>query len=144
MYVLSAKSTARFDRIAPAGFRILGALDLATRELMTNLVISCGTEGHSPDDPHTSGEAYDISVRDLVPALIVQLVEYLQIRLGSFFYTQYEAPTVPSHPALALIAAVNAGASAPHIHVQRRRGTVYPPIPNPGNFDLAMKKTLDT
>ena len=47
MNVLRARSSVRFDMIRPAGFRILGALDLATQTCQVDLEITSGTDSHS-------------------------------------------------------------------------------------------------
>ena len=59
---LSALPTARFDRIAPAGFELLRAL----ASVGYDFVITSGTDGaHSgPDDPHHLGCAYDVRSHD--------------------------------------------------------------------------------
>lgn len=127
MNVLRVKSGVRFEIIAPAGARILSALDQATTVLGTDLVITCGTEGHPPDDPHSHGEAYDVSVAGIPASAVATLIGYVRARLGDAFYLQYETPPGPVDALLKSIAVVNAAATAPHIHVQKRKGTIYPP-----------------
>jgi hypothetical protein len=63
MNVLQHRPTARFDQIAPAGFRILAALDRATLACGVDLTITSGTDSHGFNDPHSAGAAYDVSVK---------------------------------------------------------------------------------
>lgn len=112
---------------APAGCRILRALDDATLHLDRDLVVTCADGKHPPDDPHTLGEAYDVRTRDLDVERIVELHAYLMGTLGPLFTVLYEVPKAPTEPALVAIATVSMVATADHIHVQRKRGTSYPP-----------------
>lgn len=112
---------------APGGFRILAALDAATKILGRDLTLTAGTNDHSTGR-HPLGEAYDVRTRDLTTQDILRLVDYLQRILGERFYVVYEVPNRPPDPALATIATINPDASGPHVHVQVRRGTEYPPV----------------
>lgn len=113
---------------APAGFRILAALDGATKVMGQDLWLTCGCEGHPPTDPHTLGEAFDLSVQGLSPARVVKLRDLLLQTLGMRFTVLYEVPHTPNDVTLAGIAYVNPDATGPHIHIQRAKGTTYPPI----------------
>jgi hypothetical protein len=125
--VVRVRPGVKFDRIAPAGFVLLAHFHSATRVLGVDLVISCGTEGHADEDPHSSGEAYDLSVAVWTVDVILRVRAFLQNALGPLFTVLYETPFVPSEPRLAAIATVNPAATAPHLHAQRRKGTIYPP-----------------
>lgn len=127
---LTVKSGVRFDRIAPAGFKILAVLQSATFIFDRDLTITCGTEGHPATDPHTRGDAYDVRVLGMADATILAFVDYLTTHLGPLFTVLYEVPTKPAG-VLASIATVNPGASAPHVHVQVRKGVTYPPVESP-------------
>lgn len=131
IYSLRHRSSARFDRIAPAGFRILSALDRATELMSTDLLITCGTDSHPSSDPHATGEAYDVSVASLAPNQIVNLKHMLEEDLGTLFTVLFETPTKPVDSRLAPIAYVNKDATGPHLHIQRKRGTIYPPLEQP-------------
>jgi hypothetical protein len=65
--VITVKPGVLFTTIAPAGFRLLGAIELAARRAGVDLTITSACDGaHSgPDDPHHRGEAYDIRSHDL-------------------------------------------------------------------------------
>lgn len=120
---------ATFDRISPAGFRILGALESAARALDLNLIITCGTEDHPADDPHTRGEAYDIRVRDLSVENMISVIHFLhEAFVPDAFTVLLETPIGFSDPRLVAIQYLNPQASGPHLHVQPKKGTVYPPV----------------
>lgn len=127
VYVVRLKDGVSFARLLPAGVRILSAIDDATSWLQCDLTISCGNEGHGPLDPHTLGEAADVSVLLLSPAKIIALLNGLRVHLGRAFYAQYETHSAPNDPQLRAIVVVNPAATAPHIHIQRAKGTVFPP-----------------
>ena len=63
--MLRMKPGAVLGTPAPAGFRLLAAIDRASRLVRVDLTLTCGTDSHGPDDPHTRGEAYDVRTRDL-------------------------------------------------------------------------------
>lgn len=130
MFVVTWKAGARWDVPTSAGVHILGALDRAAPVCRTTLEITSGTDGtHSgPDDPHKRGVAFDVSVHGFSPGLVVQVKTYLEQILGSLFTVLYECPSTPTEPQLAPIALVNPQASAPHFHIQPKRGTVWPPL----------------
>ena len=128
MRVLRHKATVRFDVIAPAGFRILAALDLAAQECDMELIITCGTDSHTLPDPHCSGEAYEVSVQMLSAQQIAYLKSHLEDTLGPLFTVLYETPKVPSDPTLRSIAFVNIAATGAHMHVQRKKGATFPPV----------------
>lgn len=120
------KDGVSFRVIAPAGFRLLGAIERVSRQLSLDLMITCACEGHLPDDPHSHGEAYDVRThalttvqkQNVLAAVMADLSEGgidspmpVSIGLGTTrFYGQIEHPGEPGE----------------HIHLQRRKGTVYP------------------
>lgn len=128
MNVVRVKPGCQFAVLAPAGIRILGAADVVARRVGVDLEVSCGSEGHAPDDPHTLGEAFDFSVHGFGVDQVLRVRADLMDNLGSAFTVLYECPSTPADLRLATIAYINAGATAPHLHVQRRNRTVYPPI----------------
>jgi hypothetical protein len=127
MNVVRVKPGVTFAPIAPAGFRILAAIDVVARIVHRDLEITSGSDSHPANDVHTLGEAYDISVRDFDAPTIAMIRAGLVNQLGDLFTVLYETPTKPTDVRLQVIAFVNGHATAPHIHVQRRNGTVYPP-----------------
>ena len=126
-YVLSAKHGVELTGLQPGGLAIVGALTRAAAACQTDLVITCGREGHLPADPHSRGDALDVSVHGMSPALVVQVKAFLEQILTDAFTVLYETPEKPPDPQLAPIAYVNSGASAPHFHIQVRKGTAWPP-----------------
>jgi hypothetical protein len=129
MNIVRVKPGVRFDVITAAGLRLLAAIVQAAVDARVDLTISCGSDAHGPDDPHTHGDAYDVSVRDLTVDQILDLRHSLQSSLRDGFTVLYETPTPPADPRLAVIAYENPRATAPHVHVQLRNGWTYPPAP---------------
>lgn len=134
MNVVRHRPGVRFDVIAPAGFRILAALDMAAQDCLVDLMITCGTDSHAMPDPHVTGEAFDVSVHTLSAQQIADVKAHLEDTLGPLFTILYEVPKVPSDPTLRSIAYINVKASGPHFHIQRRKGTVFPPTPDPAEI----------
>lgn len=110
--IVHVKPGVLFTRIAPGGFRILGALEQLARTLRLEVTITSACDGvHSgPADPHYRGQAYDVRSHDWVDARTHQVVEVLQRELGDGFTVLLEAPGTPTE----------------HIHCQVRKGTAYP------------------
>ena len=128
MNVVRHRPGARFDVIAPAGFRILAALDQTAQDCRVDLMVTCGTDSHAMPDPHVTGEAYDVSVLGLSAQQIADVKANLDAALGPLFTVLYEVPSVPSDPTLRPIAYVNVKATGPHFHIQRKKGTTFPPV----------------
>lgn len=120
-----------FTSIAPAGFRLLGAIESTARALRVELTITSACDGvHSgPDDPHHCGEAYDVRthgftdpVKDTIVFAIIRacaepgaglpepIPGIARSRATSRFFGFVENPGAPDE----------------HIHVQLRRGRSYP------------------
>lgn len=114
MGIIRLKPYAQFRVIAPGGMRILEVLKQVVASLDFDVTITSGTDGlHSgPDDPHYSGEAYDLRTHDLTTDQKRRLLVGLQDALYKDprrFYAFLEAPDSPNE----------------HIHCQRRNGTIY-------------------
>ena len=127
---ITAKSGVTFDRIAPAGFRLLGAIERACRVVGVPLVITSACDGrHSgPSDPHHTGEAYDIRTHGLTET---QKDAVLAAILG-WCRDDDEPPAAPVDGTPRSLATrqffgfVEApGEGNEHIHVQRRKGRTY-------------------
>lgn len=118
---IRTKDGVQFTKIAPGGFRILAALESAADRIGHDLTITSACDGaHSGlDDPHHRGEAYDVRTHDLpdAGAALAAVKEFLGIpenaEQGARFFAWIE----------------DAGQPNEHIHVQVRKGTVYPPEP---------------
>lgn len=126
---LRLKPGAAFPVLAPAGLRILAALDNAARHLNQTLTITSGSEtrGRAVTDPHMTGEAVDVSVTALLPAEIHTLYHRLKTALGPAFTVLLEAPPHLNIPSLNTIVYRNDKATALHLHIQRKKGTTWPP-----------------
>jgi len=125
MYV-RCKPGVRFDVIAPAGFRILGAIERVARErLKCDLTITCACEAHATTNPHALGEAYDIRTHGLDPdqrqtllrRLMIELsggVDDMPMEVSGGLATQYFFAWIE-----------HVGLPNEHLHVQRRKHTQY-------------------
>lgn len=126
--VLRRKPGFTWNVYAPGGFRILAALDGLSQILGFDVTLTAGTNDHVLPDPHATGEAFDVRILGWSAPTILHAVDYLTHTLGPLFTVLYEVPTVPSDPHFAAIAYHNPGATAPHLHVQTKKGQLYPPL----------------
>ena len=126
MGVIRVKFGVKFDRIDPAGFRLLGSLDRVVRPEPYDLTVTCGSDSHPASDPHSLGRAYDVRTHDLTDeqktyvlrAVLLDVQEGeldapMAVSIGlatSRFYGQLEHPGQPTE----------------HLHFQQRKGTSYP------------------
>jgi len=110
---IRVKEGVQFTRIAPGGFRILAALEDCADRIFHDLTVTSACDGaHSgSDDPHHKGEAYDVRSHDLPDKNLA--LSYIQEFLGDRFFAFLEDATEDNE----------------HIHVQVKKGTVYPPAP---------------
>ena len=127
--IVTHRPSVRFSMIAPAGFKILAAIQRAAEQCDWDLEITSATDSHTQPSAHVTGEAYDLSVKGMSAQTIEDVKKALEAALGPLFTVLYEVPTPPSDPTLRHIAYVNARATGPHFHIQRRKGTIYPPAP---------------
>ena len=109
----------------PALDLLLSVLQQGAELLKRDLTVTCGREGHGPDDPHSKVQALDVRSRDLAEGQIVALYEFLRKTLGPKWTVLYEVPAKPKG-FLAGIAYVNPKASAQHFHIQPVKGTSWP------------------
>lgn len=113
MNIVTIKPGVEFATIAPGGFAILSAIQLACEFCALNIEISSGTDGdHSgPTDPHKTGNAYDIHTHGLTEQEKAAVQHAVMTTLGwERFYAFLEDPNTPNE----------------HIHCQVKRGTTYP------------------
>lgn len=110
MAVVRVKAGVAFTVIAPGGFRMLSALDQAAAAQATDVTITsaCDGEHSGPNDPHHRGEAYDVRTHDQPDKQ--SLLAAIQKKLGDRFFAFLEDP----------------GTDNEHIHMQVKKGTVYP------------------
>ena len=125
--IVTTKDGCEFARIAPGGFALLAGIWLACHHLNLNLEITAGTNDHVTGR-HPAGEAYDLSTHGLGAAQIAALVATLKTFLEpAQFGIWYESAIMPTDARLRPISFVNPDATAPHLHLQVRKGTTYPP-----------------
>lgn len=129
--VVRTKPGVLFTTIAPAGFRLLGAIERAARAVRCELTITSACDGaHSgPDDPHHRGEAYDVRSHDLPPGVkLLVLTEIMRACSADGAGPPQPVPGVASSCAtLSFFGFIEAaGTDNEHIHVQLRRGRSYP------------------
>ena len=111
--VVRVKPDVKFTTIAPAGFRILNAIETTARRAGFDLVITSACDGlHSgPTDPHYRGEAYDVRSQGFTPGEKATILNCFQALLPeSQFYCFLEKPNTPNE----------------HWHLQIKQGTKYP------------------
>lgn len=124
MNVVRVKPGVSFAVIAPAGFRILAAIDHCSVVLKQDLTITsaCDGEHSGPYDPHHKGEAFDVRSSDVsnkqqfLDTLLFQLNGEIG-RSTPYFYAFLEDEGTPNE----------------HFHIQRKKGIVYPPPVVPSN-----------
>ena len=113
MSVTLVKSGVLFTLIAPAGFRILSAIDQTAAKLNLDLIITSGCDGvHSgPSDPHHRGEAYDVRSHEFDQDTKDKVLDSIMAVLGwDDFYGFLESPATDNE----------------HFHIQVKKGTTYP------------------
>lgn len=132
---LHVKPGVDLSRLDPGGCRLLAVVAMAPLALGFSLTITCGNEGHGPDDPHTLGKALDIRTRDLTPLQVLLLLQYLDQQLGTDLFTAlYEVPAADRDAQDALLQQYiyrDSDPSGPHIHAQVRKGREFPSTPRP-------------
>ena len=112
-YVIRVHAGVQFNIIAPAGFKILSAVQYACDHCFTDAVLTSACDGvHSgPDDPHHKGEAFDFRSHDYSEQLKRDFLATILSQLDPLhFYGFLESP----------------GTLNEHFHIQRRKGTIYP------------------
>jgi hypothetical protein len=119
--VVRVKPGVQFSTIASAGFRILAALNTTAETLGHDLTITSGTDGeHSgSDDPHHSGNAYDVRSQDIADKQAVLLA--VMNALGT------PTPGSGGYVTENFFGWLEqAGTANEHFHFQLRHGQVYP------------------
>jgi hypothetical protein len=127
--VVRVKPGVQFAVIAPAGFRLLSALETVARRLRVDLVITCGTEAHPGTDPHSTGEAYDVRTHDFTDDQKRAILRELLLELSD---DQTNDAPIPVSDGLGTRGfwgwIEHPGQPTEHLHVQRRSRTIYPPV----------------
>ena len=128
MNTLSCKAGVGFPVLRPAGFRILAALDGTCQELGISILITSGSEerGRLPTDPHMTGEGVDAGLVGFDTPMILAIRRTMQQRLGEQFTVLIESPHPVPDLDVARIMTINPSATAIHLHLQKRKNTVFP------------------
>ncbi len=111
MACVRTKIGVQFTEISPAGFHILAALEYVANRIEHDVTITsaCDGEHSGPEDPHKTGDAYDVRSHDLPDKQAALAI--LKLYLGEAkFYAFLE----------------DESESNEHIHVQKRHGIAYP------------------
>lgn len=128
MNVVRCKHGVRFDRIAPAGFRILAAIERTARRLKTDITITSACDNHPLESVHGLGEAFDLRTRDWTDEYKLAVLRELLLELQDDDHPN-DAP-LPVSGGLATRGfwgwIEHPHETNEHLHIQRRRGTVYP------------------
>jgi hypothetical protein len=129
--VLRVKPGVLFTTIAPAGFRLLAAIDKAARVLSVELTITsaCDGEHSGPNDPHHRGEAYDVRTHGLTDGIkdAVLRVVLTELRDNEPALPRPVEGTPRSLATVRFFGFLeSAGGANEHLHFQLRRGRVYP------------------
>jgi len=123
--MLRTLSSVRFARLHPSGIRILSALSDVSERFNIDYTITCGSEGHKSEDPHTLGKAFDVRTKDLSDVELRNLMSEMRAHLGPGFTVLYEVRSTAglSFARAGLVSLVNPKASAEHLHVQVKKGS---------------------
>lgn len=129
--LVAVKPGVQFTLIAPAGFRLLSAIEHTARTLQIDVTITSACDGdHSgPADPHHRGLAYDVRTHDLTAPQKAALLEGILDQCRD----DDEGPTLPVQNVPRSLSTrcffgfiEAAGTPDEHIHVQLRIGRSYP------------------
>jgi hypothetical protein len=105
--------------LQPAGLRILAVLDALAATYARDVVVTSAMRGDAGG--HGRGEAIDVSVQGWPAWQILAAYQFLRVRLGTDFTVLYEVPS-RSTGELAEIEYVSSSATAPHFHLQLKKG----------------------
>jgi hypothetical protein len=124
--IVRTKAGVRFDTLAPAGFRILGAIERAARAHDTVLVITSGTDGtHAKGSKHYTGEAFDVRSKTLTAQEKRGVLRSIMLDLAE---DDRDPPTEAAGGILTrgfFGQLEHEGQPAEHLHIQKRRARAY-------------------
>ena len=103
--MITCKDTVRFSVLRPYIWTILDKLDWVFTVHKAACVITCGTEAHGPDDPHTNGFAVDLRSKHLPAEAKPVVLDELRRVLGGIYTVILE----------------NEGEDTEHFHIQIRK-----------------------
>ena len=116
----------------PAGARLLGALDRVTRRQPFDVTVTCGSDGHPADDPHSHGRAFDVRTHGLTDE---QKKQVLSDVLSDLRDDVHDYPFVMPIVGIWLAMATHRWfgqvehhtEDGEHLHFQLRNGQTWPP-----------------
>jgi hypothetical protein len=103
--MINIKPGVQFTVLRSEMWGILSAVELMFKQYGSPCTITCGTDSHGPDDPHTHGFALDFRTHDVEPARVMNLKNEIMGLLGSRYFVLLE----------------NQGQDTEHIHIQIRK-----------------------
>ena len=103
--MISCKESVRFSILRPQIWGIFDKLDEAFSAYQKLCIVTCGTDGHPQDDPHTNGFALDLRSKHLSDEQRHAVLHALRVSLGSTYTVLLE----------------NEGMDNEHYHIQVRK-----------------------
>jgi hypothetical protein len=88
--IIHCKDSVRFSVLRPEIWSIFGDVYDCCHNYGQVCEISSACDGHGPQDPHYNGFALDISCRNIIKQIAIQIVECLQQKLGLNYFVQFE------------------------------------------------------
>jgi len=130
------KGSVKFDKPTVGGACLLAALAWTAHQSPFDLMVTCGTEAHEPDDPHTKGNALDVrshsfslADKNSVFHLIMSYLSDLTDQLGA------DARVISTSDGLATALFFgfieSEGMPNEHFHLQVRKGQHVPTFEPP-------------
>jgi hypothetical protein len=104
--MILTKDSVRFRLIRSETLRLMQIADEAYKKHGFQLTITCGTDGHPPDDPHFNGYAIDMRTHGIPEASKAAILQYMVEEAGPDYYIFLESP----------------GTDNEHFHGQLRKG----------------------
>ena len=103
--MIRCKDSVRFTVLRPEIYGLFAGLNIKFAKYGSDCFITCGTEGHGLDDPHTNGYAIDIRCKQLAEEDSHKLLSELRDFLGPRYTVLLEAE----------------GTDNEHLHIQIRK-----------------------
>jgi hypothetical protein len=104
--MIRSKESVRFAYLRPCIYNLFEPLDATFREFKADCIITCGTEAHGTDDPHTYGFAIDLRSKHIATNEDKHaILEKIKAACGVLYYVILE----------------NEGTDTEHYHLQIRK-----------------------
>jgi hypothetical protein len=125
-YAVWFKAGCETQRIAPSGLRILAAIERCAQTFTHDVVITCGSDSHPPENAHSKGQAFDVRSHDMGTAqkhsFLLAMMDLLSegptdppVAKDGGFVTKHFFGWL-EHP----------GAPTEHFHFQQRKAVPFP------------------